>query len=1318
MKTRSFFALLVVCLLSTTVVQVQAQQFGINYQAVARALGGVVVSNQPVNLRFTITAGESGAVLYQETQTATTNFYGQFSCQIGKGTVEQGTFSSIPWVNQNQYLKVELMAAQLTKNDYVVLGNNPFTAVPFSFYALNSPQGPQGPVGPAGPAGPQGSAGPQGPAGPTGATGSQGNTGTTITVTAAYINPSGDLVLNFSDGSSTTTAASIVGPQGPTGLTGPTGATGGTIRVTGTTINGSGDLVLTFADGSSTTTPTSIIGPVGPQGPAGATGTAGTQGLTGPQGLGISNVTLNADYTIDFTYTDGTTSPHLGPIRGAAGSSVTGASIDPYTGHLILTFSDGSTDSTSTSIVGAAGAAGPQGPSGSQGPAGPAGSQGPAGPTGSQGPAGNDGATGPAGPAGPAGSQGPTGNDGATGSQGPAGPTGSQGPAGNDGATGPAGPTGPAGASPQVSGSSVNAQGDLTLTFFDGTNTSSTTTTSLFDPNEVDSVYIGTDSTLNIIHLNGNTFKSQKIIGAAGKGIDSLYLKADTSLISHYLDGHTDTVSLSGVTDTLWKDSAGSIISNPYIPFVGIGVGTPLAPLDVNGAINFYDTASLQIGYHPILRVNHIQGTSSTYYSCLFVGDSAAFTNYTSQNLIHDVFVGSNAGHDNGQLENTFIGASSGQHNSTGLDNTFVGYSSGISDPSGAFNSVFGADAGQNTSAEGGNASQNNSFFGYKTGFAFQGSLNTLLGTLAGGSSSGASGDSNTVVGENAGFSMAGYSNTIVGQSAGKTVASNENTILGANAGSVLSQNGDQNTLVGYNSGIKTTAGFQNVFIGANAAPSNQGGSQNVAIGASVAPSLSKSTLNVALGPNADINESVHQGTIVSGIAIGSSAQVGNTNSITIGTNSLTQGVNTIGIGRQLVSYGDDQIVIGEKANGGNEPGAADSCIIIGDSAIADGSVDISIGNNSNVQSDYGIDLGTYTVNSGTQSVVIGYNASVNDNYSVTLGSGATTAGSNPAPFSTALGYKANTGVQGEADSSLAAGSYANVNGIGGTAIGANGQAWQWGTAVGSNSFVNNNYGTALGYLAVTEGNSAVAIGSNVNFPDNVNDIFGADYSVAIGSHSLTDGIGAIALGSGAMANGVNSAAFGRFTKALNDNSMVFGDSHMKTWGFGMEVPSASTNIIEVKLPGTGTTTGPPPVTATVAYMDVNGNWSVTSDVNLKENFETINIDTLLDKLSTLPITQWNYKNDPMAKHIGPMAQDFFSQFHLGTDNTKLSPIDPAGVALAAIKGLYNKVKEDESKIQELQSTVAKQQQQQAQIDALTQRLDNLEKKLANGNNH
>ena len=88
-----------------------------------------------------------------------------------------------------------------------------------------------------------------------------------------------------------------------------------------------------------------------------------------------------------------------------------------------------------------------------------------------------------------------------------------------------------------------------------------------------------------------------------------------------------------------------------------------------------------------------------------------------------------------------------------------------------------------------------------------------------------------------------------------------------------------------------------------------------------------------------------------------------------------------------------------------------------------------------------------------------------------------------------------------------------------------------------------------------------------------------------------------------------------------------------------------------------------------------SGSWTNSSDRNLKENFTQLDNQTILDKIIELPVTEWNYKKDKNALHIGPMAQDFYSIFGLnGDDNLSISTIDPAGVALVGIKALNENI--------------------------------------------
>ncbi|MCH8027084.1 MAG: tail fiber domain-containing protein, partial [candidate division Zixibacteria bacterium] len=93
------------------------------------------------------------------------------------------------------------------------------------------------------------------------------------------------------------------------------------------------------------------------------------------------------------------------------------------------------------------------------------------------------------------------------------------------------------------------------------------------------------------------------------------------------------------------------------------------------------------------------------------------------------------------------------------------------------------------------------------------------------------------------------------------------------------------------------------------------------------------------------------------------------------------------------------------------------------------------------------------------------------------------------------------------------------------------------------------------------------------------------------------------------------------------------------------------------------------------AYLSGNGTtWTNASDKNQKENFTDIDSEALLEKISELPISRWNYKDeDETVTHIGPVAQDFYALFGVGADDISISTIDPAGIALAAIKELIEK---------------------------------------------
>lgn len=100
---------------------------------------------------------------------------------------------------------------------------------------------------------------------------------------------------------------------------------------------------------------------------------------------------------------------------------------------------------------------------------------------------------------------------------------------------------------------------------------------------------------------------------------------------------------------------------------------------------------------------------------------------------------------------------------------------------------------------------------------------------------------------------------------------------------------------------------------------------------------------------------------------------------------------------------------------------------------------------------------------------------------------------------------------------------------------------------------------------------------------------------------------------------------------------------------------------------------------------------NLTSDRDAKKDFQPIKPREVLAKVANLPISEWQYKqdkNDTPARHIGPVAQDFSAAFALGHDDKHISMVDAAGVALAAIQGLNEKVEEKDARIQQLEQTV------------------------------
>lgn len=88
--------------------------------------------------------------------------------------------------------------------------------------------------------------------------------------------------------------------------------------------------------------------------------------------------------------------------------------------------------------------------------------------------------------------------------------------------------------------------------------------------------------------------------------------------------------------------------------------------------------------------------------------------------------------------------------------------------------------------------------------------------------------------------------------------------------------------------------------------------------------------------------------------------------------------------------------------------------------------------------------------------------------------------------------------------------------------------------------------------------------------------------------------------------------------------------------------------------------------------MNIAGVLTESSDVNAKQDIEAVNGLNILEKLTSLEISEWSYKDAPNDRHVGPMAQDFYAAFGLGNTDKGIATLDSSGVALAAIKALID----------------------------------------------
>ena len=313
----------------------------------------------------------------------------------------------------------------------------------------------------------------------------------------------------------------------------------------------------------------------------------------------------------------------------------------------------------------------------------------------------------------------------------------------------------------------------------------------------------------------------------------------------------------------------------------------------------------------------------------------------------------------------------------------------------------------------------------------------------------------------------------------------------------------------------------------------------------------------------------------------------------------------------------------------------------------------------------------------GMNSIAMGYSTTASGGRSTALGDGTIASGGS----STALGGL-----------TIASGSFSTaMGGPNSRAIGS------YSTAMGYNTRAEGMSSTSMGNGSYASGTSSIAMGENTSAS--------GSYSTATGTFTIASGNYSTAMGAVTTASGTYSTAMGYRASTNNQKgAFVIGDSDPNNQGVAM--PGQPDLFVARFNNGYYLFTSGVTSNIGVALNHNSNAWVSVCDENRKENFVQLNGEEVLQKLSKMNFTSWNYKQqDPkMYRHYGIMAQDFYNAFGHDTygtigNDTTVNPIDMIGIDMSAIQAL------------EIRTTALKAENEELKIknDKLQARLQKLE---------
>lgn len=316
--------------------------------------------------------------------------------------------------------------------------------------------------------------------------------------------------------------------------------------------------------------------------------------------------------------------------------------------------------------------------------------------------------------------------------------------------------------------------------------------------------------------------------------------------------------------------------------------------------------------------------------------------------------------------------------------------------------------------------------------------------------------------------------------------------------------------------------------------------------------------------------------------------------------------------------------------------------------------------------------FGANTTASGVWSFAAGTNTSATGMASFAMGYQSSALGN----YSAAMGYQAKASHY----AAIALGDQTKADGYASVALGHNARTTAGYAAALGHQALAGNYAVAIGNSSAT-GTHAIAIGGTAS----------GNGAIAIGSSAVASGPGAIVMGRHSDASGLNSMALGtRASTNGKTGAFVFGDESYNGWA---KAQMDNHFVVRAKKFWLGTNDA---VTATAnrlietsagAYLSTGGAWVSSSDSAKKHRWEDVDGETILGRLSAMPVRSWSYREEgDSVRHLGPTAQDFRAAFGLGDTEKAIATVDADGVSLAGIKALAQRTAELRRENEELRA--------------------------------